>query len=497
MARRKAKLLPYQIRWIDDEANCLGEKSRRTGWTWAEAYDAVRRRFKMTQPRNLDYWFSSADESAGYEFIDYCRFFSRDLFGKVADYFTEQVEAPELRKGFTTAFVIRCPNAKRITAMTSNPRRFRSKGGDVRVDEFGFHDDAEGMHDAAAPCTQWGGNYKTWSTHNGEGSLFNQFVKNCRKIYAHLGHDPDHPPIVPFSELAAAALKLGVTPVFSYHRVTIHDAIEQGIVEKINETRGTRQTDEAFLQEIRLKTRSLDAYNQEYLCIASADAFAWLPYNLIESCESDLVPQPVWIDPANRFIPPAKTYTGGPVYVGVDVGRTKDLSYIVYCEQVGDVLWPRMILAMRNMPIPDQVDIIERVIKVNQFRMMRTCVDYTGVGIGLGDGLVRAFGPLLVENINQSNTNKAVEAVGLLTCMQDKKLRLPANNQRLRDGLHKVRKEVTLTGQPRFVAERDDDGHADEFWGFALAVHAGKAETVGEFRGRSGRARTFAKAGLY
>lgn len=472
-------LTPYQKAWVNDPSPAkIAEKSRQIGWTWAEAYDAVSKRFRRTQPRDLNYWYSATDESAGAEYIEYCAWFAKKLFASIAEYFTEEVEAPEVRKGFITAHCIRCPNGTRITAMSSNPRRFRGKRGEVRVDEAAFHDAPEEMHDAANPVTQWGGTYATWSTHNGEGSLFNQFIKISRKIYAALGIDPDKPIVTPFETLEAKALELGVGPVFSYHRVTIIDAIEQGIVEKINEVTGQSLSREKFLQRIKLKVRSIDALNQEYYCIASADATAWLPYKLIESCESESVPQPVHITPENRSLPEIRGYEGGPVYVGVDVGRIKDLSVVPILELVGDVLWPRMILVMERMPIPDQVALITKVIKENALKLIRACVDYTGVGIGVGDGLKQAsaLGEARVENIPQSSQAQEIEAIGLLTSMQDKLLRLPANNQRLRDGLHKVRKEFSALGKPRFVAARTAEGHADEFWGFALAVHAHGSE---------------------
>jgi phage FluMu gp28-like protein len=38
--------------------------------------------------------------------------------------------------------------------------------------------------------------------------------------------------------------------------------------------------------------------------------------------------------------------------------------------------------------------------------------------------------------------------------------------------LHKVKKETSSTGTPRFVADRDEGGHADRFWAGALACHA-------------------------
>ena len=482
--RRKggSPLLPYQIRWVNDDSPMkLGDKSRRTGWTWCEAFDAVSRRFRKTQPRMLDYWFSSADESAAYEFIEYCKFFAKDLFGKIADITTEEVEAPELRKGYVTAFVCRCPNGKRITAMSSNPTRFRSKGGDVRVDEAAFHNDAEGMHDAASPATTWGGTYASWSTPNGEGTLFNRFVQRCRKVLIALGLDPDVPNNVPFATLAAKARELNLTPVFSYHKVTIIDAVNQGLVDKINQQTGGSQAVEEFLAACRAKSRSEDGYLQEYMCVASADAFAWLTYPLIESCENDGVAQPDQ---------PLMGYAGGPCYAGVDVGRTQDLTFVPICEAVGDVLWPRRIMVMRNVSIPEQVRRISAACKA--VNLVRVCVDYTGVGVGVGDGLVESLGALRVEKIPSTNKNEEAIAVGLKAAMEDKLLRLPADNQKIRDGLHKIKKTTTATGKPRFEAPRDAEGHADEFWGFGLAVHAGTTQPYVPFHYESAGELTFA-----
>lgn len=455
-------LLPYQQRWINDDSPMkLGDKSRRTGWTWAEAYDAVSRRYRATQPRNLDYWFSSADESAAFEFIEYGRFFARDLFGKVSDVIVDQVEAPELRKGFATQLSLRCPNGKRVTAMSSNPKRFRSKGGDVGLDEAAFHDDAEAMHDAASPATTWGGTYRTWSTPNGEAALFNRFVQNCRKVLIALGLDPNIPQRVPYETLAAKAAELNCGPAFSYHRVTIVDAIEQGIVEKINAVAGQSMTREQFLAACRAKSRSEDGFLQEYMCVASADAFAWLTYPLIMACEHDDVPQPG---------EPLKGYTGKPVYAGVDVGRVHDLTFVPIGEKLGDVIWPRQILVLHNMPIPEQVRTIAGALR--PLNLVRVSVDYTGVGVGVGDGLVEELGPTRVENVTASNASNEALAVSLKASMEDRLLRLPPNNQKVRDGLHKVRKSLTALGKPRFEAPRDDEGHADEFWGFAHLVNA-------------------------
>jgi hypothetical protein len=42
---------------------------------------------------------------------------------------------------------------------------------------------------------------------------------------------------------------------------------------------------------------------------------------------------------------------------------------------------------------------------------------------------------------------------------------------------------MTAAGNPRFDADRDDTGHADEFWADALATHAAGSNAMGACAG--------------
>lgn len=472
--KSKTPFLPYQVRWMNDESpRKIAEKSRRTGFSYGEAYDAVSRRFRASQPRNADFWMSSADESSAAEFIEYCRFFALDLFGKVADYFTEQVEDPDTKRT-ATSFVIRCPNGKRITAMTSNPRRFRSKGGDVFLDEFGFHDAPREMYTAAEPCTRWGGQMHIVSTHNGEDSEYNKLIDRSRKVLTALGHDPEHPPHdLPYETGAAKARELKRTPYFSLHRVTIVDAVNQGLVRKINETRGTTWADEEFIQDCRDAALDEESFDQEYGCIPGRSANVLLGYALIESCEHDECPQPG---------EPLSGYTGGLAFVGVDVGREHDKTVIWVDEMVGDVAWNRQILTLEKMPLPDQQKELGAIFR--QLQAWKACIDMTGIGLGLFEYTQREFGASRVEGVQFTNPAKHVMAVAAKQGFEDRAERIPANNSELRDDLHSVRKIVS-GGTIIYKAPRNKSGHADHFWAKALAIHArgqgavGPAEAVG------------------
>jgi phage FluMu gp28-like protein len=387
--------------------------------------------------------YTSADESAAYEFAEYCRFYHERVQAAV-DFFTEELDDAHDSKGPIKAFCIRFPNGSRINCLSSSPRRLRSKGGDVVISEYAFHDNPGALYAAAQPVMMWGDTMTIGSTHNGEGSSFNQMcidAKAYRDGQAERGGRP-------------------LTP-WSFHRIPITVAVDEGLVELINAERGTDFTREGFLAQLRAGCRDEDHWLQEYMCQPSTESSAWLTYDLIRTCEDLRCPQPGEVLDL--------TEASGERYAGIDVGRKKDLTVLWIVHKVGDVLWTRRIEILEKTPIPDQVDFLAEILR--QLKVRRTCVDATGLGIGLSDGLQKIFGTYEVEAVTFTNAVKERLAVPMRSRFEDRTVRIP-DNGRLREGLHKIRKTVTATGAVRFEAERDDAGHADEFWALALAMEA-------------------------
>src|SRR2546423_7293856 len=166
--------LPYQVRWIrGDGPIVIAEKSRRIGWTYASSYRAVERRIKL----GTDLFFSSADLTAAREFVEDCQRWAR-VFKVVAQDLGQQVIDEDAG---LMAFVLRFENGAKIVAGSSNPKFFRSKGGDADADEFAFHAQPRELYKAMQPSAlMWGHQMRLWSTHNGEGSFFNQLVRGAR-----------------------------------------------------------------------------------------------------------------------------------------------------------------------------------------------------------------------------------------------------------------------------------------------------------------------------
>jgi phage FluMu gp28-like protein len=120
----------------------------------------------------------------------------------------------------------------------------------VGLDEFAKHPQAEKLWETAQGRITWGYDLGVWSAHDGNDTLFYQFARE------------------------AAAGQGG----WSHYRVTMEDAVEMGLVEKINETRGTKLTREEFIQDCKNRARLPEIYEQAYNCNPAGSTSAIVPW---------------------------------------------------------------------------------------------------------------------------------------------------------------------------------------------------------------------------
>lgn len=348
-------------------------------------------------------------------------------------------------------YVVEFPNGSRINCMTSNPRRFRSKGGDVVLDEFAWHDNPREMLDAAMPVTTWGYNIRILSTHNGEDSEFNRIVQLVKRVLS--------------GELTFEQAK---TFNWSHHHTPITDAIEQGLAEKVYKLdRIDPEARKRFLAECRARCRNEDAWNQEYMCVPSTALSSLIPYDLYQSCEM--------VDCLQPLVP----HTEGKreYYLGGDIGREKHLTKFWIWERVADLLICRKIITLFKTPYNVQLQIASDLL-ANQ-NILRACIDATGIGDMLTESLQERFGSYRVEKVKFTAPVKEHLASLILGAFEDKRLRVP-DDRETRESFHSVRKMVTLAGNIRFDAATTEIGHADDFWAAALGLEAAQTNVVPE-----------------
>ncbi|MBW8034208.1 MAG: hypothetical protein FVQ79_00640 [Planctomycetes bacterium] len=472
--------LKYQLDWIRDQRRFkIWEKSRRIGATYAQSYEDVVDASRQNNP--IDIWFTSADLSAAQEYIRYCEQWTK-LFKHAAHDLGEIIIDSD---NDIRALAIEFANGKRIHALSSNPKAFRSKGGKLVIDEYAYHGDAESLWKAALPIITWGFPVRILSTYNGKGNRYYRMVSDARK-----GNR------------------------WSLHSTTIEDAVDAGLAEKIigqsiigrvSES-NTKPELEALLEQIskegddialrvlsgrieqalakgedarhikqsliHLQLNAADrqawldeqkdacgdeeTWQQEYMCQPVDEATAWLTWDLITGVEHEDAGKP-------------ELYQGGDCYAGIDIGRRNDLFVIEVDELVGDTLWTREVVRMKNASFAAQDAELDRVF--GQYNIRRACMDQTGMGEKPVEDAKRRHGEYKVEGIIFSGPVKQHLATIIKQKYEDKLLRTPVERA-YRESHHAVRKMTTVAGNPRFDADHTEAGHADEFWAHSLALHA-------------------------
>jgi phage FluMu gp28-like protein len=426
--------LPFQADWVKDRSRLkLMEKSRQIGLSWSTAYAADERTAEVGA--KWDQWVSSRDDLQARLFIEDCKRFAQ-LLHLAAEDLGERVIDEDKK---ISAYVLHFANGRRIHSMSSNPDAQAGKRGGRILDEFALHPDPRKLWSIAYPGITWGGSMEIISTHRGSHNFFNQLIREIREN--------------------------GNPKKISLHRVTLQNALDQGFLYKLQqslpEDHEVQEMDEAaYFDFIRSGCADEESFLQEYMCEPADDDAAFLEYDLIASCEYPA-------GEAWEFDLDALSVARGRLYAGLDIGRTKDLTVLWVLELLGDVLYTRLIVELRNMPKPDQEAILWPIIAI----MQRTCIDKTGLGIGWVDDAQRKFGETRVEGVTFTASIKEALAYPVRGAMQDKRLRIPYRPE-IRADLRAVTKVTTAAGNVRFTAERSENGHADRFWALALAKHA-------------------------
>ncbi|MGE4504049.1 MAG: terminase family protein [Desulfovibrionaceae bacterium] len=432
-ANPEAVLLPFQAAWVADTSRLkLWEKTRQVGASWTAAYAADER--TSAKDARLDQWVSSRDSIQSKLFLEDCVFWARVL-NVVAQDMGEVVIDKEKD---ISAYVIKFANGRRIHSMSSNPDAQAGKRGPRLLDEFALHPDPRKLWTIAYPGLTWGGSMEVISTHRGSHNFFNQLIREVREA--------------------------GNPKGISLHRTTLQDALDQGFLFKLQQAlpeEDERQAmDEAeYFDFIKAGCADEESFLQEYMCQPADDDAAFLEYDLIASCEYD--ERVDW-----------RLCGSGRLYMGVDIGRKKDLTVLWVMEELGDVLYTRHVECLQNMRKSEQEAILWPWFELAD----RVCIDCTGLGIGWTDDAQDKFGTYRVEGVTFTPKSKEAMAYPVRGRFEDKRLRIPYDRE-VRADLRSVTKQTTSAGNIRFTAERTPDGHADRFWALALAIHAAGSES--------------------
>jgi phage FluMu gp28-like protein len=427
-------LLPYQRRWYDDKARFkCGLWSRQTGKDFTTSGEAVA---DCLQRPGTTWMIAAPSERQSLETLQKCKEWSEAFSLAIADVLEERPSAGALLKSAT----IHYDNRSRIIAVPGRPDTVRGFSANVLLTEFGFFEDPEATWRAIYPSISnplRGGEkvMRVISTPNGKSGAG-----------ARLFRIVDENLLNPRPERKAP---------WNVHKVTILDAVADGLPFDV--------------EQLRAGIDDETAWAQEYMCEFLDTANVLLPYDLIALAESAGASETCDLT------------VGGMFFVGIDYGRVNDPSIAWTLEQCGDVLVTREVLVMKGLSTPRQEELLRPRIE----RASRVCHDYTGPGIGLGDYLVKQFGEFKPDGHTFGKVELCTFTTGFKREIFPRlrrgfeaptKLRIPISVE-IREDLHAMQ-QIVRNGEYTYAAPRTAEGHSDRCTALALAVRAADSGAI-------------------
>lgn len=462
-------LLPYQRAWVASTAEVkLYEKSRRIGISWATAAECA---LLAASADGMDCWYVGYNREMAQEFIrdsgEWAKHYS------VAAAAAEETVFVDMQADGTTreilAFVIRFASGFRITALSSRPNNLRGKQGYVIIDEAAFHDRLEELIKAAMALTIWGGRVAIISTHDGVDNPFNALVGDVR------------------------AGKFA----YDLHRITLDDALDDGLYERICLRLGKPWT-QAGQTEWRDKLVALygSGADEELFCIPKNSGGAALSRALIEqqmfdapvvrlSLPDEFVLRDkhsrraetlAWcrteLEPLLDKLPPNL-----PHAFGQDFGRVSDLTVIAPVTlELGLSRRIPFMVELRNVPHDTQVQIIT-FLGDRLPRFIGGALDASGNGSYVAEAAALHFGFDRIQQVKMSEGWYREEMPRLQAALQDGLYWLPRDL----DVLDDLRDLRTIGGLIKLPAgkRKGADGqlrHGDSAIAVAMALAASRLE---------------------
>jgi len=369
------QLLPYQRRWVEDDSHLkIVVKARQIGYSFAASIRALLECLK----RKTTWIFLSKGERQ-----------SRLLMEKVQEHIkscgilARACESSFFEGTLIKQLEVRFANGSVIYGLPANPDTARGYSGNVTLDEFAFHADADKIYSALFPTITRGYCLEVISTPNGQQGKFYELAKAAglmESVDREIGRSGER------SESENRNSKIGIRdefrlsnfessvhpiiaspdhpitrstdqPMWSGHRVDIYEAIRQGL--------------NIDFELLRAGCDDETSWQQEYCCQFVSTAENFIPPALVAQCASaeattDCPPQSLASAPhlgleagssqvgAHSPVPPGTwgkhalvgSHGGAPLpadfYLGIDIGRRHDRT----------VFWVDCVSGMGVPPMP-------------------------------------------------------------------------------------------------------------------------------------------------
>lgn len=192
------------------------------------------------------------------------------------------------------------------------------------------------------------------------------------------------------------------------------------------------------------------------------DSMAAIPYDIIERCQDER---------AHEADLEELRHVGGPLFVGMDIGRSKSLTVFWVVRAIGDgTLITEAVLTFRKMDFQKQFEVIETICRMPGFSRMAIDATYNPQ---TAEDAVSAFGATTIEAVVFTPQSKREIYQAWIKACQTGRLRIPRSEDIAMD-FFSVKRVVSSLGVVTYQAPFTVDGHADRASAAGLAVWASR-----------------------
>ena len=303
----------------------------------------------------------------------------------------------------------RFTSGRQILCLPSNPETIRGFPGDVFLDEFALYKNDERIFESILPSITRGYNLTISSTPLGKQNLFYEIYSDYKKYKD-----------------------------YKRYSLNIYEAKSQG-----------------FKVDIKSIKQNFDeeSFRQEYMCEFIDESTAYFTYGLLRNCIDDFNPEDL----------------KGPIYIGIDIGRTNDLTAIAAITEVSGRFYLKRLEIMKSSSFGEQKETIMQIFSEEEPAFV--IIDKGGIGLQLAEELEESYN--FVKGIVLTNSIKNDAVTFTKKLMEEKDFKF-TDDRDLISEFHSIERNITASNSIRFNSPRTKKGHGDRAWSVILALLAAK-----------------------
>jgi len=263
-------------------------------------------------------------------------------------------------------------------------------------------------------------------------------------------------------------IKDGEIPNAKSMTITLEDALNEGYLNTLNAKnmligRRIYKDNLEFFEEEKAQSSSEEIFLQENMCVpADADSS-----QAVTEEELDKIMCP----PFEIYSPPV---SGKKYYVGIDIGRNRDLSVFWVCEDVSTAAAP--MLETRFIEVMNKVEFAKQERRfaelLLQWRPQKCFIDGTNIGAQIGETLAKRFPFCVDAKFTATTRPRYISDFVSFIKREPSCMKIPETNEVWEDFLS-VQRFINKHGKEDFfIPSHKERGHGDRFIGAVLCLQA-------------------------